>query len=99
MFPHLHVQAEVVTKSLYLQSLDEYFGTDAPLTEDDKFLRQFVLNKVQYFIQHCCSAKALHVRHADVFATCCCCTSHSSFQLLADEAKCGCVSQSSGDKV
>ncbi|DBA96751.1 TPA: hypothetical protein ACH3X1_015590 [Trebouxia sp. C0004] len=27
------------------QSLDEYFGTDAPLNEDDKFLRQYVLNK------------------------------------------------------
>ncbi|KAL0049758.1 hypothetical protein WJX82_009349 [Trebouxia sp. C0006] len=27
------------------QSLDEYFGTDAPLNDDDKFLRQYVLNK------------------------------------------------------
>lgn len=30
-----------------LQSLDEYFGTDAPLSNDDKFLRQYVLNKVK----------------------------------------------------
>lgn len=30
-----------------LQSLDEYFGTDAPLNDDDKFLRQYVLNKVK----------------------------------------------------
>ena len=30
-----------------LQSLDEYFGTDAPLDDDDKFLRQYVLNKVK----------------------------------------------------
>ncbi|KAL0032245.1 hypothetical protein WJX79_000491 [Trebouxia sp. C0005] len=27
------------------QSLDEYFGTDAPLNNDDRFLRQYVLNK------------------------------------------------------
>ena len=30
-----------------LQSLDEYFGTDAPPNDDDKFLRQYVLNKVK----------------------------------------------------
>ena len=29
-----------------MQSLDEYFGTDTPLNEDDKFLRHYVLNKV-----------------------------------------------------
>ena len=29
-----------------LQSLDAYFGTGKPLNEDDKFLRQYVLNKV-----------------------------------------------------
>lgn len=30
-----------------MQSLDAYFGTGIPLNEDDKFLRQYVLNKVR----------------------------------------------------
>lgn len=28
------------------QSLDEYFGSDQPLSEGDQFLKQYVLNKV-----------------------------------------------------
>ena len=31
-----------------LQSLDAYFGTGKPLNDDDKFLRQYVLNKVRF---------------------------------------------------
>ena len=31
-----------------MQSLDAYFGTDTALNDDDKFLRQYVLNKVRH---------------------------------------------------
>lgn len=33
-----------------MQSLDAYFGTEAPLNEDDKFLRQYVLHKVRMML-------------------------------------------------
>lgn len=43
-----------------MQSLDAYFGTDTALNDDDKFLRQYVLNKVRYAVsstvQHVSSA-------------------------------------------
>lgn len=31
-----------------LQSLDEYFGSDQPLSEGDQFLKQYVVNKVRF---------------------------------------------------
>lgn len=43
-----------------MQSLDAYFGTDTALNDDDKFLRQYVLNKVRHAalstVQHVSSA-------------------------------------------
>ena len=55
---------------LVMQSLDAYFGTEAPLNDDDNFLRQYVLNKVRnpllhspLLLQGCCLCCGPDVRH------------------------------------
>ena len=37
-----------IMRGAVLQSLDEYFGSDQPLSEGDQFLKQYVVNKVNF---------------------------------------------------
>ena len=60
-----------------LQSLDEYFGTDAPLNDDDKFLRQYVLNKVK-------AAVGVTLQLKNLLPTAYACDSNATLCLVAD---------------